>query len=51
MLLVPDESMDAEVAATAWTHVLTCPSLEDATFDAIRAFRDRWRDQGPEFVP
>jgi hypothetical protein len=51
VLLVPNESMDAEVAATAWTQLLTCPRLEDATFDAIRAFRDRWRDQGPEFVP
>ena len=51
VLLIPRESMDAEVAATAWTHVLTCPTLEDATFDAIRAFRDRWRDQAPEFVP
>ena len=51
MLLVARESMDAQVAATAWTHVLECPRLEDATFDAIRAFRDRWRDQGPEFVP
>lgn len=51
VLLVPRDTMDAEVAATAWTHLLTCPRLEDATFDAIRAFRDRWRDQAPEFVP
>ena len=51
VLLVPRDTMDSEVAATAWTHLLTCPTLEDATFDAIRAFRDRWRDQGPEFVP
>ena len=51
MLLVPRDSMDADVAATAWTHILECAQMSNATFDAIRAFRDTWRDQGPEFVP
>ena len=51
VLLVPRKSMEGEVAATAWRHVLTCPAMTDATFDALRAFRDTWRDQGPEFVP
>jgi hypothetical protein len=50
-VLLPRESMEHEVAATAWTHILTCPRFTDATFDAVRAFRDTWRDQGPEFVP
>lgn len=51
MLLLPRDSMEPQVAATAWTHVLACPAMNDAVYDAIRAFRDTWRDQGPEFVP
>lgn len=43
--------MDAAVAATAWTHQLTCPQWNDKVWDALRAFRDRWTDQGPEQVP
>lgn len=51
MMLLPRESMQPEVAATAWTHKLACPRMNAAVFDAIRAFRDTWRDQAPEFVP
>ena len=40
-----------EMAATAWTRTLGCPKMNDKAFDAIRAFRDEYRDQGPEFVP
>jgi hypothetical protein len=43
--------MDAQVAATAWTHSLTCPEMNDKVFDAIRTFRDRYIDKGPETVP
>jgi hypothetical protein len=43
--------MDAAVAATAWTHSLTCPSMNDKVFDAIRTFRARYIDKGPENVP
>jgi Protein of unknown function (DUF3105) len=43
--------MDAQVAATAWTHSLTCPAMNDKVFDAIRTFRDRYIDKGPETVP
>jgi len=43
--------MDAEVAATAWTHSLTCPKMNDKVFDAIRTFRARYIDKGPETVP
>jgi hypothetical protein len=51
VILMPRESMEPAVAATAWTHKLACPEMSPAVFDAIRAFRDTWRDQGPEFVP
>ena len=43
--------MDAAVAATAWTHSLTCPAMNDKVFDAIRTFRARYIDKGPETVP
>jgi hypothetical protein len=43
--------MDAAVAATAWTHSVTCPEMNDKVFDALRAFRARFIDKGPEQVP
>jgi hypothetical protein len=43
--------MDAQVAATAWGHSLTCPQLNDKVFDAIRTFRAQYIDKGPEDVP
>lgn len=43
--------MPYQVAAIAWTHVLGCPSMNPRVFDAIRAFRDQYTDQGPERIP
>jgi len=43
--------MDAAVAATAWGHSLTCPKLDDTTWDALRTFRTTYVDKGPESVP
>jgi Protein of unknown function (DUF3105) len=43
--------MPYAVAATAWTHSLTCPKMNDKVFDAIRTFRARYIDKGPERVP
>jgi hypothetical protein len=43
--------MDAQVAATAWTHSLTCDRVTDKTWDALRTFRDRYIDKAPERVP
>jgi hypothetical protein len=52
MILVPNETgMPYAVAATAWTHSLTCPAFDDDVFDAIRTFKTAYRDRGPEFVP
>jgi hypothetical protein len=48
MVLMPNRQMPYAVAATAWGHLLGCKKVNDRTFDAIRAFRDRYRDQGPE---
>jgi len=44
-------NMDAQIAATAWTQSLTCPAMNDQVFDAIRTFRARYIDKGPETVP
>jgi hypothetical protein len=43
--------MDAQVAATAWTHSLTCPTYDDKVVDALRTFYDAYVDKGPENVP
>jgi hypothetical protein len=61
MVLTPNETqMPYEVAATAWSreptpngrgHLLACPKMNDRGFDALRAFRDGNRDNGPEAVP
>ena len=44
-------NMDAQVAATAWGHSLTCPQFNNKVFDALRTFRASFIDQGPEDVP
>jgi hypothetical protein len=52
MLIFPNQTkMRGEVAATAWGHSLTCEKMNDKVYDAIRAFKFRWRDKGPENVP
>jgi len=43
--------MDAAVAATAWTQSLTCPTMNDGVYDAVRAFRTEYTDKGPELIP
>jgi len=43
--------MPYAVAATAWTHLLGCPRFSPVVFDALRAFRARYTDKGPESVP
>src|SRR5215210_4611912 len=43
--------MQAQVAATAWTHSVTCPQMNDKVIDALRTFRARYIDKGPERVP
>lgn len=51
-LFFPNESMDYEVAATAWTNLLGCPEYKGSiTLDAIRDFgRQAWGKYGGEPV-
>jgi hypothetical protein len=44
-------NMPYEVAATAWTQLLGCKTVNASTWDALRAFRDRFTDKGPELIP
>jgi hypothetical protein len=44
--------MPYQVAATAWTHMIGCPSFKGApTLDALRAFRAAYLLKGPEQIP
>jgi len=60
MVLVPNDSMPYQVAATAWNRdpeplgtgqLLGCDTYGEKTSDAIRAFKDEHRSRGPEPVP
>jgi len=61
MVLVPEQTnMPFDVAATAWNidpepngtgRLLGCREYSPGVFDALRAFRDEHRDNGPENVP
>jgi Protein of unknown function (DUF3105) len=44
-------NMPYAVAATAWGHLLGCPAMNAKVYDALRTFRERYIDQGPEQVP
>ena len=43
--------MQPAIAATAWDQSLKCPSPSPKMWDALRTFRDRYLDKGPESVP
>jgi hypothetical protein len=60
MYLVPRTNMPYRLAATAWNgdpepngtgRSLLCDDVNDATWDAIRTFRDEHRSRGPEPIP
>jgi hypothetical protein len=44
-------NMQYAVAATAWGQLLGCPAMNDKVYDALRTFRERYIDKGPEQVP
>jgi hypothetical protein len=60
VLLVPRTDMPYQVAASAWNRdpvpngtgrLMTCERMTPELFDALRAFRDEHRSNGPEPVP
>jgi len=44
-------NMPSQVAATTWTHSLTCNQMNPQVFDAMRTFRDEYIDDAPEKIP
>ena len=46
ILTVNQTGMPYVLAATAWRHYLGCNTLNASTFDALRDFRDAYRDKG-----
>jgi hypothetical protein len=51
LLFENNTDMPYQVAATAWTHLIGCKTVNDKTWDALRAFRVRYTDQAPEQIP
>lgn len=61
LLLTPDPTrMKYDVAASAWSRepvpngtgrLLACRKFGDETLDALQAFRDEYRGNGPEAIP
>jgi hypothetical protein len=60
LLVVPRRNMPHAVAATAWNadpepggtgRTLACPRWDPGVTDALRAFADEHRSQGPEPIP
>jgi len=48
ILLFPDPDMPSDVAVTAWTNMVACPTYNEGVLDVIRNFRDTYRGNGPE---
>ncbi len=56
VIMLPREELKEPFAVTAWVgqstgHTLRCSELNDSSWDAIRAFKEKYRDKAPEFVP
>lgn len=51
LLFQNNTKMPFQVAAVAWTNILGCKTMNPQVFDAIRAFRERFVDKGPEVIP
>lgn len=48
LVLQNSTGMPYAVAATAWGQLLGCKTFDDASFDALRDFRTKYVDKGPE---
>jgi len=51
VLMENNTEMEYAAAAVAWTAYVGCERVTDRTWDAFRAFRDRYTDQAPELIP
>jgi hypothetical protein len=48
MVMFQSDNSQWQVSAAAWDHYLGCKTYNAKVLDAIRAFRDKYRGQGPE---
>ena len=56
VIVTPQTGLKEQVAMSAWEadakgRILRCRRLTDDSWDALRAFKTRYRDKGPEFAP
>lgn len=51
ILMFPNPNMPYQVAVTAWTNLVGCPTYSPRVLDVIRDFRDTHRGNGPENFP
>ena len=56
VLMTPRAELKEPFAVSAWVgdssgHILRCKDVNENTWDAIRSFKETYRDKGPEFVP
>jgi hypothetical protein len=51
LLMQNNTNMPFETAAVAWRHYMGCKDAGPASVKALRTFRDRFVDKGPEFIP
>jgi hypothetical protein len=56
VIMLPRKELQEPVAVSTWQkpdtgHILRCKKPGDGMWDAIRTFKEKYRDQGPEFVP
>jgi hypothetical protein len=43
--------MPFQTAAVVWQHYVGCKDASPASIVAMRKFRDRYVDKGPELIP
>jgi hypothetical protein len=51
VLMQNNTRMPFQTAAVAWRRYVACNNLSPKALAAMRVFRDRYVDQGPEFIP
>jgi uncharacterized protein DUF3105 len=56
VIMLPRAELKEPFAVSAWVgettgHILRCKDVNEGTWDAIRAFKEKYRDKAPEFVP
>ena len=56
VIVTPQPGLREEVALSAWEaeksgRILRCPTVTDESWDAMRAFKEKYRDKAPEFTP